>query len=171
MVVSWCQVTYQLLSGVLSKKIALVRRRAGFIRLKIRTSFSLKINNQTQAGIGIAYSIVDKKNSYISVSDGVLYDVGNLTVDTTHYSYNTYRNSLRLLFHFNVKDIFLFDANGYLQNSFQQGTDYIIKTNTTLTIKVRKWLGFTTSVSYNRMNITESENLLFTYGLTIDKYF
>ena len=135
------------------------------------TSFSLKINNQAQAGLGIAYSIVDKKNAYISISDGVLYDQSDLMIDTLHDVYHTYRNSFRLLFHFNIKDVVVFDANGFLQNSFTRGSDYIIKSNSTLTVKLKKWLGFTTSLAYNRMNRTASENLLLTYGLTFDKYF
>lgn len=142
-----------------------------WVLVNYNTSYSLKINNQLQAGAGIAYAIVDKKNAYISISDGVIYDRGDLTVDANYYDYSTYRNSFRLLFHFAVKDILVFDANGFLQNSFKQSSDYIIKSNSALTIKVKKWIGFTTSLAYNRMEITHSENLLLTYGLTLDKYF
>jgi hypothetical protein len=136
------------------------------------SSFSLKINDQTQVGAGLAYSVIDKKNVYLNFSDGVLYDQSNLMLkDTVHDIYNTYRNSFRLQFHFLIKDILVIDGTNFLQNSFQWGSDYIIHSNTSLTLKIKKWIGLTTALSYNKMNRTGSENLLFTYGLSIDKYF
>src|SRR3569833_739472 len=38
------------------------------------SSFSLKINNQYQAGLGIACNIFDKKSISLNVSDGIVYD-------------------------------------------------------------------------------------------------
>lgn len=136
------------------------------------SSFSLKINNQTQAGAGFAYSLIDTKNAYINFSDGVVYDQSDLVAhDSIPFSYHTYRNSFRLMLHFNIKDIFVFDSGSFLQNSFRQSGDYIIRTNTSLTLKIKKWIGLTTALAYSKQNNTGSENLLFTYGLTIDKYF
>ncbi|MFA6084584.1 hypothetical protein [Mucilaginibacter sp.] len=37
--------------------------------------------------------------------------------------------------------------------------------------RLRKWISLTTSLTYNKMNITSSDNLNFTYGLAFDKYF
>ena len=131
------------------------------------TSYSLKINNQILAGGGLAYSFIDKKNTYINLSDGILYDQSDLVVIN---NYHTFRNSLRLQFHF-ASNVFTLDGSNFLQNSLSKGNDYIIRSTTTLGIKLRKWISFTTSLNYNKMSITQSDNLIFTYGLTIDKYF
>lgn len=131
------------------------------------TSYSLKIYNQILAGGGIAYSFVDQKNTYVNLSDGVLYDQSDLVAIN---NYHTYRNSLRLQFHF-ASNVFTLDGSDFLQNSLSKGNDYIIRTTTTLGIKLRKWISFTTALNYNKMTITQSDNLIFTYGLTIDKYF
>lgn len=132
------------------------------------TSYSLKINNQLLAGGGIAYSFIDEKNAYINLSDGVLYDQSDLLAGVTD---DTYRNSLRLQFHFAIKDALTLDGSNFLQNSFSRGNDYIIRSTTTLGLKLRKWISLTTSLTYNKMNITNSDNLIFTYGLTLDRYF
>jgi hypothetical protein len=132
------------------------------------TSYSLKIYNQLITGLGIAYNIVDKKSAKVNLSDGIVYDQSDLVTD---HDYHTYRNSLRLQFHFKAKDIFTLDGSNYWQPSLSNHNDYIISTNTTLGLKIMKWLSFTTMLSYNRMEITNSDNLIFTYGLSIDKYF
>jgi hypothetical protein len=131
------------------------------------TSYSLKINNQILAGGGVAYSFVDKKNLYINLSDGVLYDQSDLARIP---NYHTYRNSLRVQFHL-ASDIFSLDGSNFYQPSFSRSNDYIITTTTTFSIKLRKWISLTTALNYNKMSITQSDNLIFTYGLTIDKYF
>jgi len=131
------------------------------------TSYSLKINNQILAGGGVAYSFVDKKNVYVNLSDGVLYDQSDLAMIP---NYHTYRNSLRLQFHF-ASDVFTLDGSNFYQPSFSRGNDYIITTTTTFGIKLRKWISLTTALNYNKMSITQSDNLIFTYGLTIDTYF
>lgn len=136
--------------------------------LNYNTSYSLKINNQLLAGAGVAYSVVDQPNAYLNLSDGVLFDQSDLLVNEI---YHTYRNSFRLQYHFAIKDRFTLDGSNFLQNSFNNRHDYIIRTTTTLGIKLRKWISLTTSLTYNKMNITSSDNLIFTYGLTLDKYF
>jgi hypothetical protein len=132
------------------------------------TSYSLKINNQLLAGGGVAYSVVDSKNAYLNFSDGVLYDQSDLLINDI---YHTYRNSFRVNFHFSFHDVVVLDGSNFLQNSFDRGSDYIIKSTTTASFKIRKWISLTTALTYNKMNITNSQNLLLTYGLTIDKYF
>lgn len=132
------------------------------------TSYSLKIYNQVLMGLGIAYNVVDKKNAKINLSDGVVYDKSDLT---TNSNYHTYRNSFRLQFHFLAKDIFTLDGSNFWQPSLSNKNDYIVQTTTTLGLKIKKWLSFTTALSYNRMDVTNSDNLIFTYGLSIDKYF
>lgn len=136
--------------------------------LNYNTSYSLKINNQLLAGLGIAYSLIDKKDAYVNLSDGVLFDQSDLLVNDI---YHTYRNSLRLQFHFAWADIATLDGSNFLQSSFSNQHDYIIRTTTSLGLKLRKWISLTTTLNYNKMNITSSNNLTFTYGLTLDKYF
>jgi len=123
------------------------------------TSYSLKIFNQLLAGAGIAYSVVDKKNFNINLSDGVLYDQSDLV---TNADYHTWRNSLRFQINLNVKDILTFETSDFLQNSFSNGNDYILRTTTTLGLKIKKWLTFTTSYTYNEMHITNADDLIFT---------
>jgi hypothetical protein len=132
------------------------------------TSYSLKINNQLLAGAGIAYSVIDKKNTYVNVSDGVLFDQSDLLANQI---YHTWRNSLRLQLRLIIKDMITLDESDFLQSAFNNRRDYIIRSNTTLGIKLKKWISLTTSLTYNKMNITSSDNLIFTYGLTVDKYF
>jgi len=132
------------------------------------TSYSLKLKNQLLAGGGIADSILDKPNAYLNLSDGVLFDQSSLIVGD---SYHTYRNSLRLQYHFEIKELITVDGNHFLQNSFERKGDHIIRSTTTLGLKLRKWISLTTALNYNKLNITRSENLNLTYGLTLDKYF
>jgi len=136
------------------------------------TSYSLKINNELQAGGGVAYSILDHKNAYLNLSDGVLYDASDLTLpDNNRDVYHTYRNSFRLSFKFTIADKFAVDSKSFLENSFQSSADYIIKSTTNVSFKLNKWLNLTSALTYNRQNRTQSENLLFTYGLTFERYF
>ena len=137
--------------------------------LNYNTSYSLKINNQFLGGVGVAYSIIDTKDAYINFSDGVLYDKSNLLGGSLDY--NTYRNSFRVNYHFGITQIINLDGSNFLQNSFNNGNDYIIKSTNTISVKLNKWISLTSSLNYNRMNITQRENLLFTYGLSLDKYF
>jgi len=139
------------------------------------TSYSLKINNQFQAGGGVAYSIIDdngQKKNYLRLSDGVLYDQSDLVLSNSNRDvYHTYRNSVRLSYRFTYKDILVFGGTHYLQNSFDRGYDYIIRSTSDLTLKLNKWLGITGALVYNKQNRTQSENLLFTYGITLEKYY
>lgn len=136
--------------------------------LNYNTSYSLKINHQLLAGLGIAYNIVDKENFYINISNGILYDKSNLLANEI---YHTYRNSLRVQYRISIKELIVFDGNNFLQSSFDRKEDYIIRSVNKLGIKLRKWITLNTSLNYNKMNITNRENLNLTYGLTLDKYF
>jgi hypothetical protein len=70
-----------------------------------------------------------------------------------------------------VNDLVVIDGSNFLQSSVNNGNDYIIKSVTSVSVKLRKWISLTSSLNYNKMNITSRENLLLTYGLTLDKYF
>ncbi|BAV08434.1 Protein of unknown function, DUF481 [Filimonas lacunae] len=135
-------------------------------------SFSLKINERYQTGAGVAYSFVDNKTMFLNLSDGILYEKSNLMLnDTTREIYHTPRNSLRVRLRFEIKDIFVIDGTHFLQNSLLHSEDYIIKSVTNLSVKLRKWLSFTTTVNYNLLNRTHRENLLLNFGITAEKYF
>ena|ERR1700742_649874 len=136
------------------------------------TSYSLKINSQALLGAGAAYSIVDNKKAYLNFSDGLVYDHSDLVLpDSSRLNYSTVRNSFRLSFRFVIRKIITIDGTDFLQNSFSDGSDYIIRSTTNLSLKLTKWLDFTSSLTYNEQKRTEASNLIFTYGLKIDKYF
>jgi len=136
------------------------------------TSYSLKINNQLLAGGGVAYSIFDRKHVYFNLSDGLVYDQSDLVLpDSSRLVYHTVRNSLRLSFRFEIHNLLVFDGSDFIQNSFRQGTDYNIRSVTNLSLKLNKWLNLTSSVNYNVQKRTQSTNLVFTYGIKVDKYF
>lgn len=135
-------------------------------------SYSLKINNRLQLGLGVAYNIYDRPNASVNISDGILYESSNLQInDSTNNAYRIFRNSFRLRYRFAIKDIVVLDGIHFFQNSLSDKNDYIIKSVSNLTFKIRKWLGLTTSATYNRTQQTHSENLLITFGLTAEKYF
>jgi len=135
-------------------------------------SYSLKINNRLQAGVGVAYNVFDKPNVAVNLSDGILYETSNLQInDSTNNAYQLFRNSFRLRYRFVINKIIILDGLHFFQNSLSNKNDYIIKSATNLTFKIRKWLGLTTSATYNRNQKTNSENFLFTFGLAAEKYF
>lgn len=135
-------------------------------------SLSLKINDRFQGGLGIGYDFIDKKEASISLSDGILYEYNDLK-DTTaeHDTYRTLRNSLRLKYHFVWKGIIVLDGVQFWQPSLSNGNDYVLKSLNSLSLKLKKWLNFTSSLNYNKVNRTQSKNLLFTVGLSADYYF
>lgn len=140
--------------------------------LNYNSSFSLKINQQLQAGVGVAYNVIDRKTLVFNVSDGIIYDFSDIHVDdTTREVYGTPRNSFRLQIKWNIGNKLVFNGNGFLQNSLQDENDYIIKSDLSLSVKLRKWLSLTSTYSYNKMTRTSTENSFLTYGLTIEKYF
>jgi hypothetical protein len=135
-------------------------------------SYSLRINYRYQAGLGAAYNLMDKPHAWVNISDGVLYENSKLEVnDSTDNHYEIARNSFRLRYRFEFNGLIVFDGAHYLQNSFSDGNDYIIKSASNLSFKIRKWLGLTTSLTYNKSQATDRANLLFTFGLTAEKYF
>jgi hypothetical protein len=135
------------------------------------TSVSLKINNQLLTGLGLAYSVIESKNAYLNFSDGILYDKSDLYLqDTIRDVYDTFRNSFRVSFRFALKELAVLDGSSYIQNSLNYKNDYIIRSNVNLSFKIRKWLSLTTSLNYNRINRTQRENMLVSYGLKAEKY-
>jgi hypothetical protein len=138
------------------------------------SSFSLKIHDRLQTGAGLGYDLIDKPDLLVNVSDGVLYEKSNLyqaAEGGVSSDYETYRNSFRLKFRWVIKDRVTFEGTDFLQHSLSDRKDYIIKSNTNVSIKLIKWLSFTTSLTYNKITETQRENLLLNFGLMIEKYF
>lgn len=135
-------------------------------------SYSLKINDRFQGGGGIAYNILERKGAYLSLSDGILFEKSDLFLeDTVRDVYHTFRNSFRLAYKFVIHDIVIIDGTHFLQNSLSHGSDVTIRSTSNLSILLRKWLSITATMTYNKLNRTGRENLLFNYGLTVEKYF
>jgi len=135
-------------------------------------SFSLKINDRFQDGAGAGYTVSENKEANIVVSDGILYEYSNLKTDSVaNDRYSTMRNSLRLKYHFVFKGMIVLDGIHFWQQSLSAWNDYLLKSNSTLSVKLKKWLNVTGSLSYNKVNRTHSKNLLFTVGLSADYYF
>lgn len=136
-------------------------------------SFSLKVDNRFQTGAGVGYTFVNNDKANLELSDGILFETTDLGVPdrSGRTSYQTVRNSLRLKYRFVIIDIFRFDGIHFYQPSLSDSQDYILKLNNSFSVKLYKWLSFTTSFNYNRQNITSTENLLISYGLSLEKYF
>ena len=136
------------------------------------------INHQLQAGLGIGYNIFDKKAATLIVSDGPLYEKGDL-YDSLYGGqngnvfqrdrYQTVRNSLRILGHFVIQDRYTLDGTFFLQNSFAYWRDYILRLNGGVGIKLYKWLALTSSFSYSKFTRTRGRNVLVSFGLAIQK--
>lgn len=136
------------------------------------TSKSLKINNQLLAGVGVAYSIYDRENAYLNISDGILFDSSDLILDNeVRDIYHTYRNTLRVVFKFVIKEFIVVNNSSYYQPSLNRSDDYIFKSNSGLSFKLNKWLSFTTAFNYNRVSRTNRENQLLSYGLSFERFF
>jgi hypothetical protein len=136
-------------------------------------SYSLKINNRFQSGAGIGYSFFHTKTLVLNISDGIIYEKGDRTVgdEFGRTKYETFRNSFRVKFHAVIAKVIVLDGSDFWQPSLSDKDDYIIKSNTSVSIKLQKWLSFTTSLTYNKLNLTHRENLLLNFGFAAEKYF
>lgn len=143
------------------------------------TSYSLAINAQEQIAAGVGYNIIDKKKNILLISDGPLYEVGNLydslygqDVFGDAYQLDRYqvlRNSFHIYYHLLAHNIFTFDGSFFYQNAFNDISDYIVKLNLGMSVKLNKWLSFTTTYLYNKFTRTNTKNQIFNVGLTIAK--
>lgn len=136
------------------------------------TSYSLKINHQFQAGAGVGYNVFNREDLELTVSDGIIYETSDLQLDPqTRDNYQTFRNSLRIKYHWAVRDLVVLDGSHFWQPSLSGFDDYILRSSTSLTIKLRKWLGITTAINYNKLSRTNRENLFINFGLTAETFF
>lgn len=136
------------------------------------SSFSLKINRQLQSGLGVAYNFIDRPEAWLNLSNGLIYETSNITLtDGARDTYQTVRNSLRLSYRFVVAEVITFEGSNFLQNSLNNSSDFIIRSRNSAGIKLKKWLSFSASLGYNQISRTRRENLQFTYGIMLEKYF
>jgi hypothetical protein len=135
-------------------------------------SYSLKINYRFQSGLGLGYTLVKTPHFNLVASDGFVYETSDLTDPVLGKDiYQTIRNSFRIKYHWSYRNVLIVEGTNFAQPSISSFKDYILKFNNTLSVKLNKWLAINASVGYNKISRTNRENLLITYGLTIDKYF
>ncbi|MBB1286949.1 DUF481 domain-containing protein [Flavisolibacter sp. BT320] len=136
------------------------------------SSYSLRIRNQVQAGVGAAYNFVNTPVAWLNLSEGILYEASNLaTAEPAKNQYQTFRNSLRLAYKFVVKNTLTFSGTNFWQPALGNGEDYTVRTSNSIGLKLNTWISVATTLGYNRFNQTRAENLLFTYGIMVEKYF
>jgi len=136
------------------------------------SSYSLNVNNQFQTGVGPGYNFINKKEAELVISDGILFEASDLQIDSTHKEiYNTFRNSLRIKHRWVISNMLSWDGTHFWQPSLSHFDDYILKLSTSLNIRLRKWLSISSALTYNKITRTNRENLLITFGLTVENYF
>jgi hypothetical protein len=137
-----------------------------------QTSYSLKTKYRLQPGIGVGYSFVKKDNAVFLVSDGILFEMADLTdAKFGKEKYQTFRNSLRVKYHFVIGKIITLDGTNFWQPSLAEFKDYNLLFANSVSLKLNEWLNFTSALNYNKISRTGSETLLLTFGITLDKYF
>lgn len=137
--------------------------------LSYSTLYSLKINHQVQAGAGIAYNIIHAKRWQLNLSEGILYDYSDIQLmDTVREIYQTPRNSFRIQLKLFPGERINFTSFTFFQHSFEYGNDFIIRSESNLNCRIKRWLTLTMKLTYNRISRTQKENLFATYGLTIE---
>ncbi|MFT3946396.1 MAG: DUF481 domain-containing protein [Agriterribacter sp.] len=140
--------------------------------VNLTSSYSLNINQQFQGGAGAGYNFVNKPKIEVVMSDGLLYERSSLKIDAvTDENYQTIRNSLRLRHRWVINNIITWDGMHFWQPSLLKFDDYIIRSTSNISIKLRKWLSFTSSLTYNKVSRTNRENLLLSFGITAETYF
>jgi len=144
--------------------------------INYNTSLSLRVNNLFQSGGGFGYNILDKKTAVILVSDGILYENGDLY--QVHYGgqaggatiqdrYQVFRNSFRLKYRFVIHDRVILEGTELIQHSLATIHNYILNLNASASVKLYKWLNLTAAFNFNKFTRTRSENTLMTFGFTI----
>ena len=135
-------------------------------------SVSLQINSRIQTGVGLAYNFMDNSTRFFNISEGILFEKTDLkNIGNTKDVYQTFRNSLRVRYRFVINKIVVLDGTNFLQHSLSNRSDYIIKLANMVSVKLSRWLSMTTTLTYNKLNVTNRENLLLTFGLMAETWF
>ena len=136
------------------------------------SSYSLNINRQVQGGVGLGYTFFNTRTAQLIVSDGVIFEASSLEPEPgVKDNYETIRNSLRVKHRWVINNIITLEGSHFWQPSFQDPKDYIIRSSTALSFKLKRWLNLSTALTYNRISRTDRENLLFNFGLVAETYF
>ena len=69
------------------------------------------------------------------------------------------------------RQLLTFESTSYAQHALGDGADYILRSNNSVNLKLRKWLALTGAVAYNKVSRTGRENLLLTFGVTLEGWF
>ena len=132
-------------------------------------SFSLKIDRRIQVGAGVGYTVVDNDKGVLVLSDGFLYERGKLTdAELGYLNYGVWRNSFRVKYRWTPRPLLTIDGSAFVQPSLFSWDDTIIKAATTVSFKINKWLSIMTACTYNRLTLSGRENLIVTYGVTME---
>ncbi|GAB3011289.1 hypothetical protein GCM10027051_11960 [Niabella terrae] len=135
--------------------------------LNYTSSYSLNIKSQGQLGIGVAYNLLNKKNIWLNISDGILGERSRIIeTDSSIVSYQTIRNSLRIQFQYLLAERLQFRTSNYFQPSFEQISDHILSSDSELSYSIWKGLSMASRFTYNKIGRTGKQNLIFTYGLS-----
>lgn len=135
-------------------------------------SYSLKINYRFQSGVGVGYSIIKKPNFNLETSDGFVLEASDLTDPNIGKDvYQTVRNSLRIKYRWSYNKTFSLEGSNFYQPSLISFSDFILKLNNKLSIKLNKWLSVNAAMTYNKISRTNRQNLLLTYGITVENYY
>lgn len=134
--------------------------------------YSLRINYRLQAGAGVSYNFTDSPYLRINISDGLLYEAGDIKEgNTEHNTYSVPRNSFRLLYRWHIQNRLTVTGIHFYQPSLLSAKDYIIQSTNNVSVKLYQWLSLNANLVYNKATNTNRENLLITYGLSFEKYF
>jgi Protein of unknown function, DUF481. len=143
--------------------------------LNFEKSYSLAIDHRFQGGLGIGYYFIDRDNFVLQVSDGILFESSRVEprdeAPPVTSDDQILRNSFRLKFRYVFRDNVKIDHIDYLQHSLEDRSDYILRSSTIIAVKLYKWISLSLTVDYNKISVTERENLLLNYGITLEKYF
>jgi hypothetical protein len=138
-------------------------------------SYSLKINNRSQTGVGIGFDLLKSTVVSLNLSDGFVYEYSDLIDASDQVAGNvvqqTFRNSFRMKYTLILKKIIIFQGSNYWQPSMDDRSNYIIKMNNSINVKLQKWVSFSVVNVYNKVSNTGKENFLLTYGLTFNRIF
>lgn len=136
-------------------------------------SYSLKLNGRFQGGVGLGADLLESQYISLNISEGIIFEYNDYyqTADIQQNINQVYRNSLRIKSTIIIKKKIILNTTNFWQQSFSDKEDYILKSNSTLNLKLKKWLSLTVAVAYNKINLTGGETFLLNYGLTFDKIF
>lgn len=149
-----------------------IRRLSYWALVNYDNSYSLQINYRFQSGVGIGYSIFKKPNFNLEASNGFVFETSDLTDPNLGKDvYQTVRNSLRLKYKWSYNETFSLEGTNFYQPSLISFNDFILKLNNKLSIKLNKWLSVNAAMTYNKISRTNRENLLLTYGVTVENFY